>query len=58
MKKYKLSRVRDDKFRKAVSQKLQGHKVSKETRMKISESMKRAWATIPKLPTKREDNKK
>lgn len=56
MKKYKLSRVRDDKFRKAVSDKLQGHKVSKETRMKISEAMKRAWASIPKLPKKEDEN--
>ena len=56
MKKYKLSRVRDDKFRKAVSEKLQGHKVSKETRMKISESMKKAWSTIPQLPKKEDEN--
>ena len=58
MKKYKLSRVRDDKFRQAVSDKLKGHKVSYETRMRISESMKKAWSTIPKLPKKEEDNEK
>lgn len=56
MKKYKLSRVRDDKFRKAVSQKLKGHKVSPEVRKRISDSMKKAWSTIPKLP-KKEDEK-
>ena len=58
MRKYRYTREMPNEIKRKISISLKGHKHSEQTKRKISESMRKIWATIPKSDREKNNEKK